>query len=60
MSVYSEAEAKTKWCPYARVIPGQLRAGTMHPVPDIPAHNRVQEIQEAVLEATWHLYALHL
>jgi len=41
----TEEQAKTKWCPYARVIPAYLDGESMSPLPiEVPAHNRIQEI----------------
>lgn len=49
----TEAEAKTKWCPFARVVPGMLAGESMvHPPVNVAAHNRVQEF--GAEEATWH------
>lgn len=50
-----ESEAKSKWCPFARVIPGAMRGDTMHRLPgDMAAHNRVQVAGEMNDDATWH------
>lgn len=49
---FTETEALTKWCPFARVIPGVLEEGVMRAVAGVTAHNRVQETGER--EPTWH------
>lgn len=52
-SMHTEVEAKTKWCPFARIVPGRLVGGMMDAVPPyVPPHNRVQECGQG--EATTH------
>lgn len=49
----TEEDAKTKWCPFARVIPGFIQDGEMFSNPaGIPAHNRIQE--RGTDTPTWH------
>lgn len=48
----TEEEAKTKWCPFARVVPGKLSQADMVLDGAPHAHNRVQEVGAA--DATWH------
>lgn len=49
-----EIDAKEKWCPFSRVLPGILRDGvmTLGTKSGVSAHNRVQE--EGASTATWH------
>lgn len=48
----TEEEAKTKWYPFARVIPAMLSGKSMVVTQGVPAHNRVHN--EGDKEATWH------
>lgn len=48
----TQDEAKTKWCPQARVISATVVSGIAYLTPAIPPHNRVQE--PAATEATLH------
>jgi hypothetical protein len=55
MSGISEDVARSKWCPFARVVPAILDGARMHPAAgNPPAHNRVQEIGGETTEATTH------
>lgn len=54
MTLLTEDEAKTKWCPLARVIPGTLKGDTMFLTSgNIYPHNRVDEGAHEP-EATWN------
>lgn len=48
----TQNQAKGKWCPFARVVPGVMQHGAMRKPFDVAAHNRVQENGED--EPTWH------
>lgn len=50
----TEEEARKKWCPFARVIAGEMRDGFMKPLRDVAPHNRVQEAGSEADDPTWH------